>query len=115
MKRTATFLLATSLLAAPAFAAPAAVHSAGTQHPSAHAAPAVGEHEHDCRAMMDDMSATMARIQATADPNERARLMEKHMQEMHAMMATMHAQMGRMMDQMDMHGAAAHPHAAGGH
>ncbi len=72
-------------------------------------------HGHGGGNMMAGMQATMARIHATEDPAERARLMDQHMQEMHTMMADMHGQMGRMMEQMKDHKAAAKEPAAGRH
>ena len=65
--------------------------------------------------MMGDMNATMTRIRATQDPVERARLMDQHMEEMHAMMAAMHGQMAQMMEQMKGHSEAAREPAAGRH
>lgn len=64
---------------------------------------------------MADMNATMARIRATQDPAERARLMAKHMEEMHAMMSAMHGQMAQMMEQMKGHAEEAREPAAGRH
>ncbi len=50
---------------------------------------------------MDEMAATMQRIRATEDPAERERLLEQHLDQMHAEMAMMHRSMGRMMEQLD--------------
>ncbi len=49
---------------------------------------------------MQDMDATMQRIRATEDPVERERLLEQHLDQMHAEMELMHKKMGDMMDQM---------------
>ena len=109
MRHTVALLFCASVLALPAFAAPEATHPAGMAHPATHAAPAAGAMAggKNCGGMMKDMKATMARIHATVNPAERARLMEKHMAEMHTMMANMHDQMGQMMGQMMDHTAAA--------
>ena len=50
---------------------------------------------------MAGMSATMQRIQATEDPEERERLLEEHLDQMHAEMKAMYRQMGQMMEQME--------------
>jgi hypothetical protein len=116
MKHTAAILFTASMLAFPACAAPAATHPAGAAHAPTHAAQAANHAPgHGSGGMMADMKATMERIHATQDPVERARLMDQHMEEMHAMMADMHGQMAQMMEQMKGHGAAAREPAAGRH
>ena len=50
---------------------------------------------------MDEMAATMQRIRATEDPAERERLLEQHLDQMHAEMAMMHRRMGNMIEQME--------------
>lgn len=59
-------------------------------------------------APMGNMEQTMQRIHATEDPQERERLLEEHleqmhqrMEQMHQQMERMHQEMGQMMEQMD--------------
>jgi hypothetical protein len=49
---------------------------------------------------MGAMHETMQKIRATEDPEERAELLEAHLNEMHAAMARMHAEMGQLMQGM---------------
>jgi hypothetical protein len=49
---------------------------------------------------MGAMQETMQKIRETEDPEERAELLEAHLNEMHAAMARMHAEMGQLMQGM---------------
>lgn len=52
-------------------------------------------------APMGNMEQTMQQIRATEDPEERERLLEEHLEQMHQQMEQMHQQMGQMMEQMN--------------
>ncbi|HEY5646735.1 MAG: hypothetical protein CMQ43_03645 [Gammaproteobacteria bacterium] len=66
---------------------------------TAGAAFAAEQMDHDSH--MQKMQESMAQIRATEDPEERARLLEAHMDQMMAAMREMHQNMGQMMKQMD--------------
>jgi TolA-binding protein len=50
---------------------------------------------------MARMDQIMEQIRSVEDPQERARLLEQHLDEMHAAMARMHETMGQMMQQVE--------------
>lgn len=59
------------------------------------------EHGSGMQSMHQSMQQSMERIRETEDPEERDRLLEKHMEQMTAAMRQMHENMGVMMEQMD--------------
>lgn len=65
------------------------------------AAPAFSAESMNHHSHMQEMQESMAKIRSTEDPDERARLLEEHMDQMMAAMREMHENMGHMMKQMD--------------
>jgi hypothetical protein len=52
-------------------------------------------------ASVTHMNEIMQRIRSVEDPEERAQLLEQHLNEMHAAMAQIHATMGQLMEHVE--------------